>query len=882
MKNKFYLVFTLIFSIIGYAQTYIGAYSAVDGGFEGQSGTLAGGTSGSLLLSTSTWSTNTGNTIKKDILSTGGRSGSKYLSFGAAGSGTAKNLFSPQMAGAFAPSTTYQVQFYYKTAATSVLDASTVDLYVDNISTTAAGTKQSVAAGITGSQTEWTKVAVAITTNSTVAGTNGVAGLTIDAATGGTFAADIDDFVIYQADAPDATAPNSPGAITVTGTAGGGANVSWVAANGGCDGGGYVVVRYPTNAPSASDDPNQNGIYKFNNPIGAGVVRYINNANIGTSFTDSGLSPGVDYYYRVYAVDKAFNYSVGSTSVAVQSLATTYYYKGSGLLTEIANWGSNTNGSGTVPANFTDASQVFEIRNTTAVTLDGLWTVGADPANGTKVRLGNTDQASITLTLNSGASIGPAGTGNLDVMKPSSGNQTVIYKGTTALSFGNIFDTNLEVIYDAVTVSSSSTKTFGTVSIINGANVTFSATPIIKNITVDATSTLVAPTSASSAYITIPSGGSVTINGTVKIPKLTGFVSSSVGTPSDAFGDFQFVGTENLILGANSTVEYFRSATGAQTVTARTDYKHLILSGTAPKTINGPTTIANTFTVNQTAPITAVTMAGNVTVNGILTFTSGKITTGVINTLTIGASGSITGAGSATGWVVGNLKKQTAAGSSPSYTYAIGDATNYTPLALAFSGNTAAAGGLTAGINTGDHAQIATSGLNSAKSVNKTWTLTNDALAGFGTYSAAFNYVAGDNDSSTTPANYAVRKYDGSVWSNVTTSGITNTDIAATATGISGFGDFAIGELVPLGVSDYKSTLYTLFPNPVKDGILNITDDSNANKSIEMYDVLGKKVFSSSKISDKVDISSVKTGMYIARIKTDKGTTVQKIMVKNN
>ena len=41
MKNKFYLVFTLIFSIIGYAQTYIGAYSAVDGGFEGHTATLA-------------------------------------------------------------------------------------------------------------------------------------------------------------------------------------------------------------------------------------------------------------------------------------------------------------------------------------------------------------------------------------------------------------------------------------------------------------------------------------------------------------------------------------------------------------------------------------------------------------------------------------------------------------------------------------------------------------------------------------------------------------------------------------------------------------------------------------------------------------------------
>ena len=51
-------------------------------------------------------------------------------------------------------------------------------------------------------------------------------------------------------------------------------------------------------------------------------------------------------------------------------------------------------------------------------------------------------------------------------MTPSSGNQTIIYKNTTAISLENIFDANLEVIYDGVIVSSSTTKRFGTVSII--------------------------------------------------------------------------------------------------------------------------------------------------------------------------------------------------------------------------------------------------------------------------------------------------------------------------------------------------------------------------------------------------------------------------------
>ena len=793
MKAKICLLVILLFCLgnIGYSQTGIGVYSVHDGGFENHTTTLVGGSTTNAALSTSLWTASTTANVTRTLTNTGGRSGPKYVTLGST-NGTAKSFYTPQIAGSFAASTTYQVQFWYKTASTTALDASTVDIYVNNTTATQAppiGTVKSVAAGLTTNVSTWTKVAVSITTSATpAAGNFGVAGLTIDAATAG-YAADIDDFVVYQASSADTSAPNSPGTVTATAASSSTATVSWGAASGGVDGGGYVVVRFATTAPSASDDPNQNGIYKFNNAIGAGFVRYIGTS---TSFTDTSLTPGVDYYYKVYTVDKAFNYSSETTtSSPVQALATTYYYKGSGALTDVTNWGLNTDGTGTNPSNFTDVAQVFEIRNTTAVALDGSWTVGTDPANGTKVRLGNTDQAAITLTLNSGASILPAGTGNLDVMAPPSGKQTVIYKGTTAISFGNIFDTNLEVVYDGVTISSTTTKSFGTITIKNGANVTFTATPVIKNMSIDATSTLVAPTAAT-AYITIPSGGAVTINGTVKVPKLTGFVSSNVVTAGSTFGDLQFIGTENLTLGSNSTVEYARDATGAQTVTARTDYKNLTLSGTAPKSFAGATTVAGSLTINQTGS-SLVSLAADTTVNGTLVFTNGKIDAGS-NTLILGSAATISGAGSSTGWVIGNLRKTTTSGSSPSFTYPIGDANYYTPLALTFASNTTANGTLTARTTAGDHAQIATSGIIAANSINRTWTLTNSNLAGFSSYNAAFTYATQDNDSGALPQFFAARLYAGSSWSNLTTSG-TPTSTSFTASAVTSFGDFAIGQV---------------------------------------------------------------------------------------
>jgi hypothetical protein len=49
---------------------------------------------------------------------------------------------------------------------------------------------------------------------------------------------------------------------------------------------------------------------------------------------------------------------------------TTYYYKGSGSLADIANWGKNTDGTGTTPSDFVSNYQVFTVTNNSAVTVN--------------------------------------------------------------------------------------------------------------------------------------------------------------------------------------------------------------------------------------------------------------------------------------------------------------------------------------------------------------------------------------------------------------------------------------------------------------------------------------------------------------------------------
>lgn len=63
-----------------------------------------------------------------------------------------------------------------------------------------------------------------------------------------------------------------------------------------------------------------------------------------------------------------------------------YYYKGTGNLNDLANWGVNIDGTGTAPVNFTDGDQIFFITNGTNATLSANWTVSG---SNSKIILGD-------------------------------------------------------------------------------------------------------------------------------------------------------------------------------------------------------------------------------------------------------------------------------------------------------------------------------------------------------------------------------------------------------------------------------------------------------------------------------------------------------------
>lgn len=282
----------------------IGSFPIMDGGIENQTSGAAQNISGSTLatgIQQTAYSTAQATSSVGTIATTGARSGSKCLTW-TTGS-TSNLLWTPTAAnGAIQNSTSYVVQFYY-TYASGSARSFVVGVTTDGTSGSATATTASLPVTAT-----YTKVSVVVTSGSS--SNTPRYGMVTFKPSGGSFGTPyiLDDIVVYQGTAEDVTAPGAPTAANAAFASSSSLSVSFTAPASGVDGGGYLVVRGTTDPTTA---PNVNGVYAVGNSIGNGTVAYIGTS---TSFTDNGLSPNTTYYYRVYAVDKAFNYSAAVTA----------------------------------------------------------------------------------------------------------------------------------------------------------------------------------------------------------------------------------------------------------------------------------------------------------------------------------------------------------------------------------------------------------------------------------------------------------------------------------------------------------------------------------------------------------------------------------------
>lgn len=288
----------LIYAGFSYGQQVIGTFPNMDGGYEGQASPIASATSST----TSWWLQQTGGNTVTIASGASARSGNKYLN-DVQNNAATRRLHSPVSTTNF-PAGNYTVQYYFKgdldgtPAGSSMTSAIYFGGTVTGSTTSAPTTTPTIS---------WTKFVTTLTltgVDNTIYGVSRPTNIVT---------VNLDDFVVY-AGSEDIIAPDAATDPILT-PASNQIGVSWTAPAGGVDGGGYLVVRHTADPTTA---PNVNGIYAVGNTIGSGTVVYI-----GTDafFTDVSLSTTTQYYYRIYTVDKAFNYSAALSGNATTTAA---------------------------------------------------------------------------------------------------------------------------------------------------------------------------------------------------------------------------------------------------------------------------------------------------------------------------------------------------------------------------------------------------------------------------------------------------------------------------------------------------------------------------------------------------------------------------------
>jgi len=101
--------------------------------------------------------------------------------------------------------------------------------------------------------------------------------------------------------------------------------------------------------------------------------------------------------------------------------------------------------------------------------------------------------------------------------------------------------------------------------------------------------------------------------------------------------------------------------------------------------------------------------------------------------------------------------------------------------------------------------------------------------------------------------------------------------------------DFIVGTIAPrnsqtpinicaASVKENNIEGLNIFPNPA-DEVLNITSNSTADKNVQLFDLTGKKVLDVTTVST-VNVSSLKAGIYVAKINEAGKTATRKVIIK--
>ncbi len=83
-----------------------------------------------------------------------------------------------------------------------------------------------------------------------------------------------------------------------------------------------------------------------------------------------------------------------------------------------------------------------------------------------------------------------------------------------------------------------------------------------------------------------------------------------------------------------------------------------------------------------------------------------------------------------------------------------------------------------------------------------------------------------------------------------------------------------------LGLGNNTQETFSVYPNPVTNGYVNISSTISGEKNISVFDVLGKQVINTTISSERLNVSELTTGVYIMKITQNGISSTKKLVIR--
>lgn len=71
-----------------------------------------------------------------------------------------------------------------------------------------------------------------------------------------------------------------------------------------------------------------------------------------------------------------------------------------------------------------------------------------------------------------------------------------------------------------------------------------------------------------------------------------------------------------------------------------------------------------------------------------------------------------------------------------------------------------------------------------------------------------------------------------------------------------------------------------VYPNPVKNGIFYITTDANAERTVTVFDIVGKQVLNTTTSESAINVANLNSGVYMVQITEEGKTATKKLVIR--